>query len=270
MFKKFESIVDSHGLRGNLRKSPLYFIYRLIKGFPAVFNYKIYLLYSREIFKSSLSNSKNIDVYTQWINSFFLAAEEPLNNLKQKDPLPWMYIKAIHFIEFFLLQKKEAVCFEWGSGTSTIWLSKHLKKVYSVDSNKVWCDAVKNELSNRNINNVNLTFEAPIVVEGGSNLHKSYWDSPNTSYINYVNSISKYDFKFDLIIIDGESRVECLKQAIKKIKAGGMIVLDNSNRDRYQEYQKIISDNNFQLILAEGPTTYQQGYDQTAIILNNE
>lgn len=43
------------------------------------------------------------------------------------------------------------------------------------------------------------------------------------------------DAKFDYILVDGRSRVSCLKIALSKIKEdGGILVLDNSERPRYK------------------------------------
>jgi len=41
------------------------------------------------------------------------------------------------------------------------------------------------------------------------------------------------DNYFDFIIVDGRARVECSFNAIKKLKRGGLFVLDNSERKRY-------------------------------------
>ena len=45
---------------------------------------------------------------------------------------------------------------------------------------------------------------------------------------SYIKELEKYD-EFDIIIIDGSYRSECAKVAVKKLKPGGMIVLDNAD-----------------------------------------
>jgi hypothetical protein len=64
------------------------------------------------------------------------------------------------------------------------------------------------------------------------NFHSS--DFKGYSFENYVRAIDAYpnDF-FDFVIIDGHARLSCIKNSIPKIKRGGMLVLDNSDRNHY-------------------------------------
>jgi hypothetical protein len=50
-----------------------------------------------------------------------------------------------------------------------------------------------------------------------------------------VESIRRFPFSFDLIVIDGRCRSECLEEARHKLTDGGVIVFDNSSRRRYRE-----------------------------------
>ena len=45
----------------------------------------------------------------------------------------------------------------------------------------------------------------------------------------YMKTIYDYDFKFDVIVIDGQVRFDCIKPALEKIKDNGMIIFDNSD-----------------------------------------
>ena len=54
------------------------------------------------------------------------------------------------------------------------------------------------------------------------------------SFKNYVNSINNIDVEFDLIAIDGRCKSACLKVAISKLKPGGIVLFDDSKRDRNQ------------------------------------
>ena len=45
----------------------------------------------------------------------------------------------------------------------------------------------------------------------------------------YMKRIYDYDFKFDVIVIDGQVRFDCIKPALEKIKDNGMIIYDNSD-----------------------------------------
>ena len=57
---------------------------------------------------------------------------------------------------------------------------------------------------------------------------------------SYVNSILEQGKLFEIIVVDGNWRYECVVEAIKSLKDGGMIVLDNSDRKIEKECAKII------------------------------
>ena len=55
------------------------------------------------------------------------------------------------------------------------------------------------------------------------------------SFEDYVLYINKWpDYFFDLVLVDGRSRLACLRAAINKVKLGGILMLDNSDYSRYQ------------------------------------
>lgn len=51
----------------------------------------------------------------------------------------------------------------------------------------------------------------------------------------YNNKIDELENNFfDIILIDGRDRVKCIESAIPKLKSGGWLILDNSERPYYQ------------------------------------
>lgn len=272
LIKKIENYIDRAGLRGRARKNIAYKWWKFFKAIlvllnPINFN-KVANLLSREIFIDNLF-ADNENVYSQWIQTFHDEGENPLVNLNKKFPLPWMYIKAVHFIEYFLLSRKNPVVLEYGSGTSTIWFSRKAYKVYSIESNIQWGAAVLERLNKEHLKNVELILKPPVKNEN-DNIPKKYTSFYN-EYVNknfelYVNAPLILNQKFDLILIDGECRVACLDNALRLIKEDGIIVFDNSRRERYQEALKNIP-KGYTLVKLEGPTTYSQGYDETSILI---
>src|SRR3989338_5758849 len=71
---------------------------------------------------------------------------------------PWISLKAVKFCDENLSQDK--IGLEWGSGRSTIWFSKRLKKITSVEDNNFWFNYVKEQLSQLKIQNVDYRFIA--------------------------------------------------------------------------------------------------------------
>lgn len=51
---------------------------------------------------------------------------------------------------------------------------------------------------------------------------------------------------FDLILIDGRVRMNCLKNATPKLKVGGVLIFDNSDRYELSELER---SNRFKILL---------------------
>lgn len=119
------------------------------------------------------------------------------------EPLPWLNYSCIDFLGKFLAQRRVNI-FEWGSGYSTLFFKEHASRVHSCEDNKEWFDTVRN-----------LAGEA-------KNLELVY----RPSKAEYLNEIVG---SYDLIVVDGSHRPECLDLAAKFIKSDGIILLDNSD-----------------------------------------
>lgn len=140
-----------------------------------------------------------------WINSF--ESKRPVD--KNGKALPWVTYSFIDFIEDRL--NKNLNIFEFGSGNSTLWYASKVNTVTSVEHDKNWFEEVKLTMpKNVNINYVPLEY--------------------NGAYSKFLNN---YEKKFDIIIIDGRDRVNCIIQSISCLNETGVMVLDDSQRDRY-------------------------------------
>ena len=56
------------------------------------------------------------------------------------------------------------------------------------------------------------------------------------------------DKKFDIVIVDGRDRVNCVKNAVNSIKVDGVIVLDDSERESYKAGIDFLLNKNFKKI----------------------
>ena len=138
--------------------------------------------------------------------------------------LPWWSFESIDWVKKNLSPSSQV--FEWGSGGSTLFLSKYSQKVISIENNEKWLRETKKRLDLNNIENVSL-------------LKKSLNLSSENHFreCNYFNALSNH---FDLIVIDGEdafgpdivwsSRETCFERAEKWIKPKGLILVDDSWR----------------------------------------
>jgi hypothetical protein len=146
-----------------------------------------------------------------WINSF--KQNLPLD--KNNDPIPWLSYPFIHFIDNRL--KSTHYLFEYGSGNSTLYYAKKVKFVATVEHDQNWFLKFKHSIPN----NVLFHYE-PLEVGG------KYCD-----YANIISHIIKK--KFDIIVIDGRDRINCIKKCISALSEAGVIILDDSERTEYYE-----------------------------------
>jgi len=122
---------------------------------------------------------------------------------------PWWVEWAVEWLDRFAPWER---VFEWGSGASTIWLAERASEVYGVEHDSGWVELVNGRLEELGMGHA--------VVEHHS-LHGADY---SRAILNHPDSY------FDLVAIDGRKRVACATSALNKVKPGGMIVLDDSER----------------------------------------
>ena len=166
-----------------------------------------------------------------------------INSLKQdylfNTPSPWLVFDAIDYIESRLFKGMNV--FEYGSGGSTLFWLQYGANVVSIEHNPQWYNLMKNKLpSNKSIDYRLIVPE--IVKETDRNFDPSdpekFFSADmiynNSQFYKYVTQIDEFpDEYFDLISIDGRARPSCIKHSINKVKNGGIIIVDNSDREYY-------------------------------------
>lgn len=155
------------------------------------------------------------------------------NALEQR--VPWIVYSARDRIATVLSSSSDV--FEYGSGGSTLWFAERGCSVVSVEHDQVWFERVKEALNNR-ANQVSLHLISPSSCTDGSSDTMPRTDDPdwsNRSFRGYVSTIERYpDGSFDVVLVDGRARADCLERGWTKLRRGGLLVLDDSDRERYQ------------------------------------
>jgi len=122
---------------------------------------------------------------------------------------PWISYDAIRCLRRHLTASSKVL--EFGSGMSTIWLARHASQVQSVENYEPWHKRVSHLLEKHGIRNVNYKFAAT----------KSEYVHPDFNGQN----------EYDLILVDGAFRSDCIRNSIPFLKPGGILYLDNSDKD---------------------------------------
>lgn len=166
---------------------------------------------------SPIKNSR-VDGFIKIIDEGYgnINSYESKNSIDSKnEPIPWFTYPSIEFLN--QLDLKALTVLEWGIGNSTMYFAKRCKKTISIEHNQEWYNVISSRL--------------PENAKGHLINESKYAEFPTT-----LNE------QFDIIIVDGIRRFDCVKTAIKLLKDGGMIIFDNS--DRNPEYCKFLRDQN--------------------------
>lgn len=139
--------------------------------------------------------------------------------------VPWMAPSAVGYLDR-VIQPAWTV-FEFGSGASTAWYAKRARSIISVEHNPEWFRQVSLRMVDENVKNCRLEF----------------LESPE----EFTSAIERFeDDAFDLVIVDGSEawpghRLDCLAAAKSKVKPGGLIVLDDSDRATYRAADDVLA-----------------------------
>lgn len=186
-----------------------------VKNFLSEFFINLYLI--QNISRRLIFNKKSFLHQSGWISS--IIKKTPVDeNLKT---IPWFNYSFYDFISKRL--NSRIIIFEFGSGYSSIYFSKIVKKVYSVEHDSFWVKKIKLLTSNNHY-----------IIE--SSLNDKH---------HYINSLKFPESKFDIVFVDGRFRKECCIQAIKYLSEKGVVILDDSERIRYQEVFLFMENSNF-------------------------
>lgn len=120
----------------------------------------------------------------------------------------------------------DATVLEYGGGGSTLWLHDRGARVTCIEHDTAWHDELRRTLPA----DVTLILREPTA--DGSMTSEA---EPGRFFDQYAAAASDLpDAAFDLAIIDGRVRVACGLAAMGKVKPGGLLLLDDSHRERYR------------------------------------
>lgn len=146
------------------------------------------------------------------------------------ESIPWMSYSFIAFIAPRLHRDLDLA--EFGSGASTRFFAEKVRSTLSIESSAVWYDKVKVMLSDLENADIKLC-----------SLENGY-----TSALQNLNPRKS----FHLVIVDGRKRVECMINAFDALTDNGVLIIDDSGRDRYQEGIQYYTDRGFSALTFSG------------------
>lgn len=99
---------------------------------------------------------------------------------------------------------------EFGSGQSTLWIAQRVGRLRAIEDNPEWHTRVRQNIDRAGLSNVTLDLR---------------------SLEDYANVDDIPDQTVDFCVVDGTVRGKCVTAIIPKMKPGGWVYLDNSDKD---------------------------------------
>lgn len=193
------------------------FIFKLPDKIKKVFKYIIKAKTSRMLL--SMHNNGYF-IETGWFNSvkYKMPVDENMN------PIPWTTYSFIEYIKGYLTGEMDL--FEYGCGNSTLFYAERVNSVISAEHCEHWYKNISEKVQ--------------------ENVKLIYCSAENSN--EYSKSIETGKKTYDVIIVDGQHRNECIYNSVSFLKPGGILVLDDSERNDYKEGIRYLLDSNFRRI----------------------
>ncbi len=160
--------------------------------------------------------------------------------------LPWMNYAVVAFLERRLT--KDLSVFEYGSGYSTQFYARHARTVISVEYDQAWYSTIGPRLPA----NAHILF-VPQDVDG-----------------EYCRAITRTGDRFDVVIVDGRDRVNCVRQALQVLSSRGVVVLDDSQREKYAPALACAQDQGFLSVDFDGIKPTDSSWCRSTILYRRE
>jgi predicted O-methyltransferase YrrM len=137
---------------------------------------------------------------------------------------PWIVPAAIGWLRRRI--RSDWSVLELGSGRSTIWFARRAGHVLSFEDDEFWAQHTRGRLRELGLDNVDLRLEPVEALPG------AVAELPAAS--------------FDLVLVDflespAVTRIDALRPAMKKVRPGGLLLLDDSDRPGYAEAYELLA-----------------------------
>lgn len=156
-------------------------------------------------------------------------------------PIPWMNDAMVHFLEQRL--HGDLTLFEYGSGYSTLFFGRRLKQVRAIEHVAAWQQIVQAQAP------CNTTVQhQPLDYDG-----------------DYCRAIRQSGQRYDIVVVDGRDRNRCAMQAYEALSEGGVILFDDTQREKYQEGIQFLLQHGFKQLEFHGLKPVDHASGQTSV-----
>lgn len=172
-----------------------------------------------------------------WFKSFHDAPTD-----SDGEPIPWAPYAFIDFMSERI--SSSARVFEYGSGFSTAWYADRAAEVVAVEDDSDWHEKVDKMLqSNAEV------------------LHREANE--------YSEAIEEFG-DFDIVVIDGPYRSECVRSAIDHLSPEGVVVWDDTYSESHEEGYELLKNEEFRELFFQGMGPMTANLQRTSVFYRDE
>ena len=178
------------------------------------------------------------EIFQRWLPSYLVRKSID----EDGSYIPWMCYPAVDLLKERVPQGVHV--FEYGSGYGTFWWAQRAVRVIAVEHDKSWFEKMEGSYPS----NVRVLYRE---LEYGGEYGKT------------VMSVS--DSSFDVIVVDGRDRVNCMYTCLGAVSPHGVVILDNSDRKAYIPGREFLKKSGFKELRLTGPVPIVGLIIQTSI-----
>lgn len=149
---------------------------------------------------------------TGWVRSF---REKRCVDADGK-PVPWLTYAFNQLLDQRLTKNLDL--YEFGSGYSTLFFAERVASVDTMEYDAEWLDWVRTQVPD-NVDVAHFPSDSP----------------------EYSQSILNKEKTYDVIVVDGRRRNDCVESSLQRLKPTGVIIYDDTHREKYQSGAALIT-----------------------------
>jgi len=154
------------------------------------------------------------------------------------EPIPWFTYPAIALLESRVRDASRVL--EFGSGMGTLWWSERVAEHVAIEHHAGWADM--------------------IAAQSRATIHRADGATPE-AYLAPTRGLGA----FDIVIVDGIHRNECLVAAPGLLATDGVVILDDAQRAEYAPGIDALRAQGFRFLPLHGPQPVSKHAGCTAI-----
>ena len=182
------------------------------------------LIHLFKLFKYELEHVRNRSTnFSLWLHLNLWFKDRILRKSPMESAFPWINYSTIQFMHHIV--SKDTKVLEFGAGGSSLFFLERKTNLISIEHEAEWINEVQKRASKKQL----MRWSHHLI---SSSQHSSSVPLAD-HYILPLKNIA--DSSIDLVVVDGRHRVESVKRAMGKVKPGGSLILDNSDRPEYAE-----------------------------------